>query len=102
MSVDALRRSFFPSATASPSSATAVAGGEEAAQRRKGAAFKVAAAAAIAAREEARRAQEQGGGMSCLRLAGMSEGEVRTDIHTHAKKPLHALQMSWVLFPPFA
>jgi len=44
--------------------------------RRKGAAFAAAAKAAQAARVAVRRAEEQGGGMSCVRLAGLSEGEV--------------------------
>lgn len=102
-SVDALRRSFFPSATAPPSSGTAtVLGGEEAAQRRKGAAFKVASAAATVARAEARRAQERGGGMSCLRLSGMSEGEVHADTHTHMHRDssTHSSKCLYLLFSP--
>ena len=41
-----------------------------------GAAFAAAAAGSAAARIAAQRGREAAGGMSCLRLAGLSEGEV--------------------------
>ena len=78
---DALHRSMFPppphpAATSAAASAAAALLGVQDGTRRKGPAFKAAAAAAAAARGEVRRAQERGGGLSCLRLAGLSEGEV--------------------------
>jgi hypothetical protein len=78
---DALHCSMFPplphpAATSAAASAAAALLGMQDGTRRKGPAFKAAAAAAAAARGEVRQAHERGGGLSCLRLAGLSEGEV--------------------------
>ena len=75
-SADALRLSCFPCPAAGPAASLPSDGDLDLGRRRKGPAFAAAAAAAAAAREGARRARERQGGMSCLRVAGLSEDEV--------------------------